>query len=62
MRLGEVRNIRFEDIYFDTGLITIWINKGDRLRSIPMTKRVRAILERRKEGNQVKPFDLTEWQ
>lgn len=62
MRLGEVRNIRYEDINFETGLITIWINKGDRPRSIPMTKRVRAILERRKEGNSVKPFDLTEYQ
>jgi integrase len=62
MRLGELRNIRYEDINFDTGLITIWINKGDRPRSIPMTKRVRSILESRKTGNPVKPFCLTEWQ
>lgn len=62
MRLGEVRNICYEDISFETNLITIWINKGDRPRSIPMTRRVRAILERRKEINSVKPFTLTEWQ
>ena len=62
MRLGEVRNIRYEDINFETGLISIWINKGDRPRSIPMTKRVRAILEQRKVINAAKPFNLTEWQ
>ncbi len=62
MRLGEVRSIRYEDINFETGLISIWINKGDRPRSIPMTTRVRAILERRKVGRAIKPFDLTEYQ
>jgi len=62
LRLGEIRNLRCDDINFETNLVTIWINKGDRPRSIPMTKRVRAILERRSEGDPEKPFTLTEFE
>ena len=57
-RLSEVLNLQYEDINWNTDLISIWINKGDKPRSIPMTKRVRAILLARQEGNWVKPFTM----
>jgi len=31
-------DLRYDDINFETNLISIWINKGDRHRSIPVTK------------------------
>jgi integrase len=58
MRLGEALPLRYDDINFDTNLISIWINKGERPRSIPMTSRVRSILLARKEKNKDKPFSL----
>ena len=57
-RLSEVLNLRYEDINFDTNLISIWINKGDRPRSIPMTKRVGGILLARQVANPLKPFTI----
>lgn len=62
MRLSEVLNLQYEDINYDSNLISIWINKGDRPRSIPMTKRVKAILQRRQHGNIIKPFTVTKYQ
>lgn len=59
MRLGELIKLNYEDVNFETNLITIWINKGGRPRSIPMTKRVRAILEARQVDKRLKPFALT---
>lgn len=47
MRLGEAVNLESRDVNLDTGLISIWKNKSDRPRSVPMTSRVRAIVERR---------------
>lgn len=58
MRLGEMLKLKYEDVNFSTNLISIWINKGGRPRSIPMTKRVRVILEARKETYSDKPFNL----
>jgi integrase len=68
MRLSEGLNMHYRDIDFDSNLISIWVNKGDRPRSIPMAKRVRAILEARQLSNTEKPFTLkahqaeTAWQ
>ena len=62
MRLSEGLNLHYRDIDLTVGLITIWINKGDRPRSIPMTSRVRAILEARQEQNPVKPFTIRDHQ
>lgn len=62
MRLNEALAIAFEDVNFDTNLISIWFNKGDRPRSIPMTKRVRAIMETRKKTGKDKPFYLKDYQ
>jgi len=57
-RLSEVLDLRYEDVNFGTNLITIWINKGDRPRSIPMTSRVRTILFTRKTEGASKPFNI----
>ena len=62
MRLGETLKLMYEDVNFESNLIHIWINKGDKPRSIPMTKRVYTILKRRQEENKVKPFTLTPYQ
>jgi integrase len=62
MRLNEALRLRYEDIDFEANLLTIWVNKADRPRSIPMTKRVRGILESRQGGNPAKPFDITMYQ
>ena len=67
-RLGEILKLKYRDIDFNSNLISIWINKGDRPRSIPMTKRVRAILLERESIDSAKPFQLandqaiTAWQ
>ncbi|APG25955.1 tyrosine-type recombinase/integrase [Syntrophotalea acetylenica] len=58
MRLGEALSLRYEDIDFNSNLISIWINKGDRPRSVPMTSRVKSTLEARQESNQEKPFSI----
>lgn len=58
MRLGEALRLRYEDIDFKSNLISIWINKGDRPRSVPMTSRVRGVLERRQVTNAGSPFTI----
>lgn len=62
MRLSEVLDLKYQDIDFKSGLISIWYNKGDRPRSIPMTKRVTVIMKNLEEANAVKPFELTPYQ
>lgn len=57
-RLSEVLDLRYDDINFETNLISIWINKGDRPRSIPMTVRVGAIMKHRKGNGASKPFTV----
>jgi integrase len=59
MRLSELLNLKYEDINFNSNLISIWINKGDKPRSLYMTRRVRIILEERQHINSVKPFTIT---
>jgi integrase len=50
MRQGEVLNLRFQDC--DTDKATVWGTgaKSGRTRSIPLTKRAKAVLERRRAG------------
>jgi integrase len=62
MRLSEALNLASDDINFNSNLIHIWINKGERPRSVPMTKRVAAILKRRTDGDVKNPFNLTTYQ
>ena len=50
--------LNYEDVNFETGLITIWVSKSGRARSIPMTKRVRAIMLNRQASTPDKPFHL----
>jgi integrase len=46
-RLSEILKLPIEDIDFNRGIIQIWVNKADHPRAIPMTERVRNILEKR---------------
>ena len=59
MRLSELLNLKYKDVNFTSNLISIWINKGDLPRSIPMTKRTRIIMEERQHISSVKPFSIT---
>lgn len=62
MRLGETLKLKYEEVNYSANLIHIWINKGNKPRSIPMTKRVAAILKRRQTNDAIKPFTLTPYQ
>ncbi|MBV5338033.1 MAG: site-specific integrase [Deltaproteobacteria bacterium] len=59
-RLSEMLDLLYQDIDFQNNQIRIWINKGDRPRSIPMTTRVKSILLARKQSD--KPFSITKYQ
>jgi integrase len=63
MRCGELWRLTARDTDLKTGMISIWENKGDLPRSIPMTKRVRSIIERRADQGRgsyrLFPFDNT---
>jgi len=37
MRQGEIMNLRWRDIYFDKGLITLHETKNDERRTVPLT-------------------------
>jgi integrase len=60
-RLSEILNLSYDDVNFETNLFSIWVNKGDRPRSIPMAERVKRILKHRQKDNE-KPFNLTKYQ
>ncbi len=62
MRLGEALALTYQEVNYESNLISIWINKGNRPRSIPMTKRVGSILEARQASNPVKPFSMKSYQ
>lgn len=61
-RLSELLNVTYQDIDFEANHIRIWVNKGDRPRSIPMTRRVRVILEAKRQDNSDKPFAMDKYQ
>lgn len=48
MRLGEAVALECRDVNMESELIHVWENKGDRPRSIPMTARVKGLLQPRK--------------
>lgn len=58
-RLSEILFVTFSDINFETNLLTSWINKGEKPKSIPMTSKVRAIMLKRKVTNAKQPFNIT---
>lgn len=47
MRVGELLAMQVKDIDLRENIISIWQNKGDLPRSVPMTTRVRNIIEQR---------------
>jgi len=57
-RLSEILKITYQDINFETNLLTSWINKGEKPRSLPMTVRARGILLERKSRGLTQPFIL----
>lgn len=61
-RTSEMLDLPWNDVDFDSGLITIWRNKTSTPRSIPMTRRVRETLSRRKETHPDRPWTYTLWQ
>jgi len=62
MRLGEALALTYQEVNCESNLISIWVNKGNRPRSVPMTRRVRSILETRQASNPVKPFSMKSYQ
>jgi len=62
MRRMEFLELMYKDVNFTDNLILIRVTKGNGHRRIPMTKRVAAILKRRQEIDQLKPFNLNEMQ
>jgi integrase len=44
MRVGELLAMEVKDIDLKENIISIWVNKGDLPRSVPMTQRVRDII------------------
>ena len=63
MRFGEVMALRPCDCNLDTNMLEVWENKGDLPRSVPMTDRVRTIIERRCQSNRSTIFcDVARWQ
>lgn len=51
VRTDGVRNLRWTDVDFDDELIHVTRAKGDRPYTVPMTKTVREVLERRQREN-----------
>ncbi len=62
LRLSEALNLEYKDINFTTNILSIWVNKGDRPRSLPMTSRVKRILEARHSSDTKKPFTIDKHQ
>ncbi|QNN21228.1 site-specific integrase [Planctomycetales bacterium ZRK34] len=63
MRLSEALKLHSKDI--DSGMIRVWQNKADYPRSVPMTKRVREVVERRSGDGELFPkltFDMAQHQ
>ncbi len=61
MRTLEFQELTYKDVKFENNIIFIRATKGNS-RRIPMTNRVAAILKRRQELDQHKPFNLNSMQ
>ena len=57
-RLSEVLDLQYDDISFENNLISIWVNKASKPRSIPMTSRVGRIMVARKAEGASEPFTI----
>jgi len=58
-RVSEALKLEWRDINFDQNLVTFWDTKNGQPRSIPMTSRVKTMLNNRL-GNFVKPFPFNQ--
>lgn len=47
LRLGEFLRLAKRDVDMERGLLSVWVNKADFPRSVPMTTRVKAIVQQR---------------
>lgn len=62
-RLSELLDSNYkENINFETNLISLYVTKSGKPRSIPMTQLTRSILLARQEQNPIKPFTITKYQ
>jgi len=62
-RLSELLDSTYkENINFETNLISLFVTKSGKPRSIPMSSKARAILLARQEQNPHKPFTITKYQ
>jgi integrase len=59
-RLSEILNLPPGDIDLKNNMITIWLNKADKPRSIPMTARVRAIMKTRKDKSRLFEINMVQ--
>lgn len=57
-RPNELLKLPLQDINFETGMVTIWLNKTDKPRSIPMTNRVKDIFKTRCTQDRTRLFDI----
>lgn len=57
-RLGEALRLSEEDIRMDTGVVDVWVSKGDEPRGIPMTAKVREMLARRTDFRELKTYQV----
>lgn len=58
MRLGEALRLSEKDVRMDTGVIDVWVSKGDEPRGIPMTAKVKEILARRTSFTELKVYQV----
>ena len=56
LRCGELWRLEQRDVDLARGLISVWQSKTGRARHVPMTKRVRAIIERRYHAGRLFPY------
>lgn len=57
LRVGEALALRWEDYHLKTKLLTVWISKGGKARSVPTTSRVRGVLKSRFKDDCIGPFE-----
>lgn len=59
MRLSEALRLEADDINLEDRMLTVWVQKGIKPRSIPMTSRVYETLMRLSSNGMKKPFNIS---
>lgn len=62
LRVSELLSLKRDQLDLKTGLLTIWATKTDHPRSVPMTRRVREIMEGRRTLPELFPIRYTHLQ